>query len=131
MSIVTIVLVHGALLTSSAWMPVQSYLQNHNINVVTIDLPGRAEDNIPAKEVTLKMASEKVCKVVAMQTGPVVVAGHSQGGAVITQAVDQCGSRFSALVYIAAVVPHSGEKPFDLTSENDNDNFGRVTTLDE
>jgi len=116
MSITTIVLVHGVLLTSSAWIPVQSYLQNRNINVVTIDVPERAHDHIKSKDASLMLAAEKVCKVVNMQTGPVIVAGHSQGGAVITEASGLCGSRINALVYIAAVVPKNGEN--DMVAES-------------
>ena len=40
----TLILVHGALFTSSVWIAVQSYLQNHGYNVVTLDVPGRAGD---------------------------------------------------------------------------------------
>ena len=58
MSMLTLVLVHGALLTSSAWMPVQNYLQNHGYNVVTLDVPGRAEDDVPAKAVSLEMSAD-------------------------------------------------------------------------
>ena len=42
----TLVLVHGALLTSKAWSSVQSYLQTKGYNVVTLDVPGRADDEV-------------------------------------------------------------------------------------
>jgi pimeloyl-ACP methyl ester carboxylesterase len=131
MPAVTLLLVHGALLTSRIWSPVQSYLQNKGYNVVTLDVPGRAEDNIRAKDASLFMAADKVCKVVNMQPGPVIVVAHSQAGAIITQATKQCGDHISALVYVAAVVPHNGEKAFDLLSEADGENFDKVTTLDK
>ena len=130
MSAITIILVHGALLTSNIWMPVQSYLQNNGYNVVTLDVPGRADDGISAKESSLLLAANKVCKVVNLQTGTVLLAAHSQAGAVITQATRQCGARIAGLAYIAAVVPRSGEKAFDMLSSQDGENFDKVTRLD-
>jgi len=130
MSMLTLVLVHGALLTSSAWMPVQNYLQNHGYNVVTLDVPGRAEDDVPAKAVSLEMSADKVCSVVNLQKDQVILVGHSQGGAVITLAANQCGAHIAGLVYIAAVVPANGEKVFDLLSNQDADNFEKVAKLD-
>lgn len=127
----TIVLVHGALLTSSSWAPVQSYLQNKGYNVVTVDMPGRVNDGIKPGDATLTAAADKVCKVVKLQEGPVMLAAHSQGGAIITQATKYCGANIKALVYITAVIPLPGEKAFDLFSETDNHNFDLVAPIDE
>lgn len=125
----TFILVHGALLTSSAWMPVQSYLQNHGYNVVTIDVPGRAGDHINAKDVTLNLAVDKLCRVVNLQNNRVILVGHSQGGAIITEATNQCGANIAGLVYVAAVVPENGEKVFELLNETDGANFDKVATV--
>src|SRR5437763_179903 len=76
----TFVLVHGALLTSNSWIAVQSQLQNAGYNVVTVDVPGRAEDGVKPDQVTLDKAAEKVCKVASLQVNSVVLVGHSQGG---------------------------------------------------
>lgn len=126
----TIILVHGALLTSSSWAPVQSYLQNSGYNVVTIDMPGRVNDGIQPNDATLKLAVEKVCKVATLQHAPVMLVGHSQAGAIITEATKYCGASIKALVYITAVIPLSGEKPFDLFSQQDNHNFDIVAPID-
>jgi pimeloyl-ACP methyl ester carboxylesterase len=127
----TFILVHGALLTSSVWAPVQSYLQNNGHNVVTIDTPGRVGDGVAPSDATLSAATAKICKVAELQHRGVILVGHSQAGAVITQAVDKCASKILALVYVAAVVPESGEKAFDLLSEQDNRNFDLAAPLDE
>lgn len=127
----TIVLVHGALFTSSGWYEVQSHLQNAGYNVVTLDVPGRADDGIAAKEVSLVSAASKVCRVVNLQKTPVVLVGHSQGGAIITQALDQCGEKVKALIYVTAVLPLNGETAFDDLSEADNENFNKTVTFDE
>lgn len=127
----TFVLVHGALLTSSSWMAVQSDLQSAGYNVVTVDVPGRAEDGVDPRGVTLDDAAAKVCKVVSMQVNSVILVGHSQGGGVITQAVDNCAAKIKSLVYVAAVAPLNGEHVFDALSQTDNDNFGQCAALDK
>ncbi len=125
----TFILVHGALMDSTVWTAVQSQLQNAGYNVLTMDVPGRADDGIPARDVTLESAAAKLCKVADMQVGAVIVVGHSESGAVITQALDQCAYKIKSLVYLAAVAPLPGEKTFDDLSQQDNDNFDKCVTL--
>jgi pimeloyl-ACP methyl ester carboxylesterase len=127
----TLLLVHGALFNSSGWLATQSYLQNAGYNVVTVDVPGRSNDRIDPKTVTLDMAANKVCKVAKLQSDKVILVGHSQGGAVITQAIDQCSDKIKALVYIAAVVPENQESVFQSLSQQDNDNFNLCGDVDE
>lgn len=126
----TYILVHGALLSSSAWLPVQTNLQLKGNNVVTVDVPGRDEDGFAPSDVTLKSAASRVCQIASYQKGKVILVGHSQGGAVITQAVNECASHIAALAYVAAVVPKSGEQVFQLLSDQDNANFDKIATLD-
>ena len=125
----TLILVHGALLTSNSWIGVQSYLQNHGYNVLTVDMPGRAEDGIDPKTITLNSAVDKLCQVVNLQHGKVILGGHSQGGAVITQALAKCGDRIKGLIYIAAVAPLSGENVFAMLNDQDNNDFNQCATL--
>lgn len=127
----TIMLVHGALLTSSVWAPVQSTLQNKNFNVITVDTPGRVKDGIKPSEATLQAATTKICNVIKLQHARVLLVGHSQAGAIITQATQECPQKIAGLVYVAAVMPLSGEKTFDLLSEQDNHNFDISAPLDE
>jgi pimeloyl-ACP methyl ester carboxylesterase len=47
----------------------------------------------------------------------VVLCGHSAGGAVITAVADRIPDRISHLVYLDAVVPHSGESVFDVVGD--------------
>ncbi len=126
----TMILVHGALLTSSAWAKVQSALQNKEYNVVTVDTPGRTGDGVAPNEATLSAAAAKVCKVAKLQHGQVMLVGHSQAGAIITQATAVCREKIAGLVYVAAVAPASGEKAFDLLSEQDNLNFDLAAPID-
>lgn len=126
----TMILVHGALFTSSVWLPVQTYLQTKGYNVVTVNTPGRLHDGVSAENATLNAAVDKLCQVANMQSEPVILVGHNQAGAIITQATAHCGPQIKGLVYIAAVVPWPGEKPFDLLSDQDNKNFDQAAPLD-
>ncbi len=54
--------------------------------------------------------------MIAQQQGPVLLVGHSYGGAVITEAGNQ--PNVVGLVYIAAFAPDSGESPGGITQEH-------------
>lgn len=125
----TVVLVHGALFTGAGWAPVQSRLQNAGRNVVVLDVPGRLGDGVDARTITIDTATAKLCTVVKAAGGPVVLVGHSQGGALITQAVQACGDSIRALVYVAAVVPKNGETAFDGLDPKRDVNFGKCVVL--
>jgi len=116
----TMILLHGALFASDIWLPVQTYLQNDGYNVITVDTPGRLHDGVMPKYATLTAAVTKLCKVVDLQPEPVLLVGHNQAGAIITQAIAHSGKNIKGLEYLAAVVPWSGEQPFDLFNDQDN-----------
>src|SRR5579859_2707095 len=93
------VLVHAAWADGSSWNKVTGKLQGKGFNVVAVQ--------IPLTSFTDDVAVLK--KVLLRQKGPIVLAGHSYGGAVITAAA--AGNRnVKALVYIAAIVPDEGER---------------------
>lgn len=125
------VLVHGALFTGQGWIKVQEELKLLGHDSLAVDLPGRAGDRTPPAEINLHTAVQKLCAELKRLPAPVTLVGHSQGGAVITQALAACPARIKALVYIAAVVPKNGELPFDRLSQKDNEMFERCATYDE
>jgi pimeloyl-ACP methyl ester carboxylesterase len=94
----TIVLVHGAFADGSSWSKVIPILQRDGYTVIAVQNP----------LTSLAADVETTKRAIAMQTGPVVLVGHSYGGAVITQAA--AGSEnVKALVYVAAFAPEVGE----------------------
>ena len=100
-----IVIVHGALVDASGWRAVYNILSKDGFHVTIVQEPltGLAEDVDATK------------RVIDQQTGPVVLVGHSYGGAVITDAgVDP---KVSALVYVAALQPDVGEAGGQLLSK--------------
>src|SRR5438309_10419008 len=94
----TIVLVHGAFADGSSWSRVIPILQRDGYTVIAVQNP----------LTSLAADVETTKRVVDAQKGPVVLVGHSYGGAVITQAAAG-SSNVKALVYVAAFAPEVGE----------------------
>jgi len=94
----TIVLVHGAFEDGSAWQRVISILQDDQYIVVAAQTP----------LTSLAADVEATRRVVRAHEGPVVLVGHSWGGAVITDAGAD-DPRVKALVYVAAFAPDANE----------------------
>lgn len=92
-----VVLVHGAFADGSGYKGLYEELTKKGYKVTVVQNPLTSlEDDAAA----VKLALDK-------QDGPAILAGHSWGGAVITQAGDH--AKVAALVYIAAFQPDKGE----------------------
>ncbi|MGH7028466.1 alpha/beta hydrolase [Brevundimonas sp.] len=86
---------------------------------VITELAGRGYTSLHAVDMPLTSLAddaERVRKMVAQQAGPVVLVGHSYGGAVLSQAGDL--PNVAALVFIAAFAPDAGESPGGITQED-------------
>jgi pimeloyl-ACP methyl ester carboxylesterase len=92
-----IVLVHGAWADGSGWDGVYKILTSKGYNVSVVG----------NSDFSLDLDVQSVKNVLAQQTGPVILVGHSYGGAIITQAGDT--TSVVGLVYIAAFAPDLGE----------------------
>jgi pimeloyl-ACP methyl ester carboxylesterase len=100
-----VVLVHGGFADGSGWRAVHDLLKQEGHNVAVVQNP------------TLSLQGDVAATrlVIDRQNGPVVLVGHSYGGAVITEAgTDQ---NVAALVYVAAFAPDQGESVNTLISE--------------
>ncbi|MFC3032636.1 alpha/beta hydrolase [Pseudoalteromonas fenneropenaei] len=126
-----IVFVHGAHFKASGWQQVQSYLKYSNIASVAVDLPGRHTD-IDPKSITLPVAAKALCEVLVAKPQPVVLVVHSQGGAVAHAALKECPQVVvSDLVYVTAVAPLDGAKPFALLSKKDEESYFKGVTYSD
>jgi pimeloyl-ACP methyl ester carboxylesterase len=110
-----IVLVHGAFAGAWCWERALPGLRAAGHTVETYDLPGSGEDMTPVEEVTLDAYAARTCEVLASGQ-PAVLAGHSMGGMVVTQAAARTPSQVTSLIYVAAFVPSHGQSLLNLTA---------------
>jgi len=97
--------VHGGFVDGSGWQGVYDLLKQHNYEVSIVQNP----------TLSLEGDAEAVRRAVDAQVGPVVLVGHSYGGAVITEAGND--PNVKALVYIAAFAPDAGESVNTLIAD--------------
>jgi pimeloyl-ACP methyl ester carboxylesterase len=92
-----VVLVHGGFVDGSGWEGVYSILKNDGYRVSIVQNP------------TISLADDVAAtkRIIGMQNGPVILVGHSYGGAVITEAGND--PKVAGLVYVAAFAPDKGE----------------------
>lgn len=93
----TIVLVHGGFVDGSGWEAVYKSLKNDGYKVAIVQNPTTSlADDVDATR-----------RVIDAQKEPVILVGHSYGGAVITEAGNN--SKVAGLVYITAFAPDKDE----------------------
>jgi pimeloyl-ACP methyl ester carboxylesterase len=121
-----IVLVHGAFADGTSWAKVIPILEARGLHVVAVQNPLTSlSDDVNATR-----------RIIALQDGPVILVGHSWGGAVITEVGDD--PKVAGLVYVAAYVPDVGmsandtSKPFGDTPgqkaiQVDSQHFARMS----
>ena len=98
----SILLVHGAFADGSSWRRVIPLLEARGYHVVAVQEPlSSLADDVAATR-----------RAIDLQTGPVLLVGHSWGGAVITEAGNH--DKVVGLVYVSAFAPDGGESVDDL-----------------
>jgi pimeloyl-ACP methyl ester carboxylesterase len=92
-----VVLVHGGFADGSGWRGVYDLLTQDGYHVAVVQNP------------TLSLQGDAAAArlIIDAQEGPVVLVGHSYGGAVITEAGTD--PNVAALVYVCAFMPDAGE----------------------
>ncbi len=102
---INVVLVHGAWADGSGWEGVYRALRKEGFSVSVVQNPTISlADDVQATKLVL-----------AKQNGPVILVGHSYGGAVITEAGND--PKVAALVYIAGWIPDKGESVESLIKD--------------
>ena len=101
----TVVLVHGGFVDGSGWEGVYKILRKDGYLVSIVQNP------------TISLADDVAAtkRIIAAQSGPVILVGHSYGGAVITEAGND--PKVAGLVYIAAFAPDRGESVSTLIKD--------------
>jgi pimeloyl-ACP methyl ester carboxylesterase len=112
----TFVLVHGACHGAWCWVKLVPELEALGHKAVTLDLPALGEDRTPIEDVTYDMNVDRVAGVIGKQTEPVVLVGHSMGGATVTGTAERVPDRIRLLVYVTGFLPRNGESINALTA---------------
>ena len=102
----TIVLVHGAFADASSWNGVIGKLEADGYKVVAVANPLRS----------VKGDSAYLKQIISGLDTPVVLVGHSYGGAVISEAATK-DSKIKSLVYVSAFSPDIGESALSLSGK--------------
>jgi pimeloyl-ACP methyl ester carboxylesterase len=102
----TVILVHGAFADSSSWNGVIERLADKGYPVIAVANPLRG----------LHTDAQYVREVLDSVAGPVVLAGHSYGGSVMSEAADG-HPNVKALVYIASFLLDTGESTAQLAAK--------------
>jgi len=100
-----VVLVHGGFVDGSGWEGVYKILTKDGFTVSVVQNP--------TKSLADDVATTK--RIIDAQDGPVILVGHSYGGAVITEAGNN--PNVAALVYITAFAPDKGESVSSLIKD--------------
>jgi len=100
----SILLVHGGFVDGSGWEDVYTILKKDGYNVSIVQNP----------TISLNDDVAVTKRLIDAAAGPVLLVGHSYGGAVITEAGND--PKVKGLVYIAAFAPDKGESLKVLTS---------------
>lgn len=127
----TFVLVHGAWHGSWCWDEVVSQLQAAGHNAVTLDLPGRAGDTTPYRQISLASYTDKVRRVVELQSEPVVLVGHSMGGISISASAEQIPDRVRALVFVCAYLLRNGQSLMEVAQSDTNGSLLPYVAIDQ
>ncbi len=102
----TVLLVHGAWADGSSWSKVIPLLEARGLQVVSVQIPLTSlADDVAATE-----------RAIALETGPVLLVGHSYGGVVISQAGND--PKVAGLVFVAAYAPEEGQSGLSLAQAN-------------
>src|SRR5487761_2537572 len=114
MSEPTVVLVHGGWGGPWCWRDFAKVLESHGVAYATPQLPSSQPGARP--EVNLIDDARAISDVVNALTGPIILVGHSYGGAVVSQSAPQL-TNVERVVFVAAMGPLTGQSATDTSRE--------------
>jgi pimeloyl-ACP methyl ester carboxylesterase len=104
--VTTYVLIHGAFHGGWCWYKLAALLEARGAKVIAPDLPGHGRS--AGQTATFQAYIDSVADLLRSQPEPVVLVGHSMGGAVITAAAEAAPEKVAKLIYLTAFIGPSG-----------------------
>jgi len=108
------VLVAGACHGAWCWERVVPLLEAAGHRVETAELPGMGADRTPLPGLDMMAWARAIAQVIDADPEPVILVGHSRGGAVISQTAELVPDRIRLNVYLTALLLEDGETGFDV-----------------
>ncbi len=117
-----LVFIQGVYLDGSAWQAVKSKMDPDSYKMMDLGRMGRDT----RKPASLTQIATESCQAIPVAS---ILVAHSFGGAISNQMAGICPEKISTIIYVAALVPLKGERPFDLMTKTDKANISKVVTL--
>jgi len=114
-----IILVHGAWGGAWEFSDVVNLLSNDSNKVTALDLPGHGKNTQPIADVTMAAYVKTVIDAINAQNEKVILVGHSLAGAIISQVAEEIPEKIDRLIFVAAILPASGETPLGLMQSDE------------
>jgi pimeloyl-ACP methyl ester carboxylesterase len=107
------VLVAGAWHGRWCWSRLDPLLRARGARVHTPELLATGDDPTPPRAIRLETWARQLCDLVAEESAPVILVGHSRAGAIISRVAELVPERISRLVYLSAYLLASGRSVAD------------------
>lgn len=121
----TLVFIQGYHLDGASWDEVIKKIPHKEFNTMTLGRIGRDE----SKPASLNNIATLSCKQIPKHS---ILIAHSFGGAISTAMYGLCPEKISKIIYISAIIPKNGEKPFDrMRNRQDQSNYARAVTFNK
>ncbi len=126
-----IVLVHGSWHGSWCWKKVIPLLQAEGYSPLAIDLPAHGKNRCNIVNISLDSYVDKVIATIDQIDRPVILAGHSMAGSVITQTAEYIPDKINRLIYLAAFLPENGFSLYDYALQDSGSELTGNIIIDE
>jgi pimeloyl-ACP methyl ester carboxylesterase len=112
----TFILIHGAWHGGWCWERVGPLLEAQGHRVIAPDLPGMEQQPRALGDDPLGEWADFVAGLASCADDPVILVGHSRGGAVISEAAERAPDSIARLVYLTAFLLESGQSLADVAN---------------
>ncbi|MFT5132169.1 MAG: pimeloyl-ACP methyl ester carboxylesterase [Gammaproteobacteria bacterium] len=125
-------LVHGAWGAAAEFDEVVKLLSDDGSRITSIDLPGHGENKAAIDKITMDAYVQTVVDTINTINEKVILVGHSLAGAIISQVAEVIPDSIDRLIYVAAMLPKTGDTPLGLMeSDEKGELLSRVTFSDD